>query len=199
MSDYASVCLIQASKRNDILAALQQGGKLEKYDRIRFVTISDSWIGYVTSDYYGANAKDLLRAPEYVRDISSVAPAITFAHGMDQPEFGLCLFADGECVTRFHYFSVEILKYELKKEAGECSRLQAECINNFDSAELRRVGVGDAAIGELGEAISEMRDAGDEEAWDGAYDLFKDILEFDFGKIDSDHASSYDPIDIDGD
>jgi hypothetical protein len=53
MSEYASVCLVPMSKKGDILAALQPGGRLAKYDRSRFVVINDLWLGYGTSDYYG--------------------------------------------------------------------------------------------------------------------------------------------------
>jgi hypothetical protein len=60
--------------------------------------------------------KDLKKIPKHIEDISAVAPVISFAHGMDEPEVGLCLFADGKCATRFRYFSVETIKLELRND-----------------------------------------------------------------------------------
>jgi hypothetical protein len=187
------------SKKGDILAALQPGGRLAKYDRRRFVVINDLWLGYGTSDYYGANVKDPQKTPKHIEEISAVAPVISFAHGVDEPEVGLCLFADGKCVTRFHYFSVETIKLVLRISDSEAAKLQAECIANFDSGELRRFGVAEDKIEELGAALRELAELGDEGEWLSASDVIKDILEFDFGKIDEDRTEGYETIDGDGD
>jgi hypothetical protein len=186
------------SKKEDILAAMQPEGRLAKYDRSRFVVINDLWLGYGTSDYYGAHVKDLQKIPKHIEDISAVAPVISFAHGIDEPEVGLCLFESGKCITRFHYFSVETIKLVLRISDSEAAKLQAECVANFDSGELRRFGVSDGKIEELGAALRELAELDDEDEWHSASDVIKDILEFDFGKIDEDRTDGYETIDGDG-
>jgi hypothetical protein len=75
--------------------------------------------------------------------------------------------------------------------------LRAECIANFDGGELRRFGVADGKIEELGAALRELAELDDEGEWLSASDAIKDILEFDFGKIDDSRTDGYETIDGD--